>query len=155
MDFNKLNTELYQLSAPHRFPRKATEFDKGYLKISDWLGDLCYYYEKKRQSQEQYDDEYEDIERRRQEAEEELEKSKTALRRPKDIKQAVKRATEIVTEEIKVLQFLEQQKKATQKLNNMREIQLGANHADKSDPKSSLASLMVGRPPRHNFKLLA
>ena len=52
MDFNKLNSELYQLSAPHRFSKNPNDFDKGYLKMSNWLNDLCYYYEKKRQSQE-------------------------------------------------------------------------------------------------------
>ena len=56
MDFNKLSSELYQLSAPHRFPRKPNQVDKGYLKISDWLNDLCYHYEKKRKDQEQYDE---------------------------------------------------------------------------------------------------
>ena len=56
MDFNKLNSELYQLSANHRFSKQPTQFDKGYLKISDWLNDLCYYYEKKRQEQETYDE---------------------------------------------------------------------------------------------------
>ncbi len=53
MDFNKLNTELYQLSAPHRFAREKNDLHRGYLKISDWLNDLCYHYEKKRQSEEQ------------------------------------------------------------------------------------------------------
>ncbi len=56
MDFNKLNSELHQLSMPHRFPRKATELDRGYLKISDWLNDSYYYYENKRQEQESYDE---------------------------------------------------------------------------------------------------
>lgn len=56
MDFNKLNTELHQLSAPHRFAKKPNELDRGYLKISTWLNDLCYHYEKKRQSQEKFDE---------------------------------------------------------------------------------------------------
>ncbi len=56
MDFNKLNSELYQLSANHRFSKKPNDLDKGYLKISNWLNDLCYYYEKKRQEQESYDE---------------------------------------------------------------------------------------------------
>lgn len=56
MDFNKLNTELYQLSAPYRFSKKPDDFDKGYLKISNWINDLCYHYEKKRKSQEIADD---------------------------------------------------------------------------------------------------
>ena len=56
MDFNKLNSDLYQLSANHRFSKKPSQLDKGYLKISDWLNDLCYYYEKKRQEQEAFDE---------------------------------------------------------------------------------------------------
>lgn len=55
MDFNKLNSELYQLSAPHRFSKKPTDFDRGYLKMSDWLNDLCFYYEKQRKYQEKND----------------------------------------------------------------------------------------------------
>ncbi len=57
MDFNKLNTELYQLSAPHRFSKKPTELDKGYLKIADWLGDVCFHFEQKRKNQEKSDEE--------------------------------------------------------------------------------------------------
>jgi len=56
MDFNKLNTELYQLSSPYRFSRKPTDFDKGYLKISNWINDLCFHFEKKRQSQDAADE---------------------------------------------------------------------------------------------------
>jgi len=52
MDFNKLNSELYQLSAPHRFARKPSEIDRGYLKMSNWLNDLCFYFEQKRKHQE-------------------------------------------------------------------------------------------------------
>lgn len=56
MDFNKLNEELYQLSAPHRFAKTPDEIDRGYLKISNWLGDLCYHFEKKRKQQENFDE---------------------------------------------------------------------------------------------------
>jgi len=56
MDFNKLNQHLYDNSAPHRFAKKPTDLDRGYLKMSDWLSDLCYYYEKKRQAQELADE---------------------------------------------------------------------------------------------------
>ncbi|HIC12443.1 MAG TPA: hypothetical protein EYO75_03555 [Sulfurimonas sp.] len=55
MDFNELNSELYQLSAPHRFSKQPNDFDKGYLKMSNWLNDLCYYYEKRRKQQENHD----------------------------------------------------------------------------------------------------
>lgn len=56
MDFNKLNSELYQLSAPYKFAKKPTDFDKGYMKISDWLNDLCYYFEQKRIAEELNDE---------------------------------------------------------------------------------------------------
>ena len=56
MDFNKLNSELYQLSAPHRFAKKPTELDKGYLKIADWLGDVCFHFEQRRKNQEKCDE---------------------------------------------------------------------------------------------------
>lgn len=56
MNFNKLNSELYQLSVPHRFSKNSSDLDKGYLKISDWINDLCYYYEKKREEQELFDE---------------------------------------------------------------------------------------------------
>ena len=52
MDFNKLNTELYHLSAPYKFTKKPNDFSKGYIKISDWLADLCFHYNLKRKSQD-------------------------------------------------------------------------------------------------------
>lgn len=52
MDFNKLSLNLYQESAPYRFTKKPNDFHKGYVKMSDWLNELCFYYEKKRQTQE-------------------------------------------------------------------------------------------------------
>lgn len=59
MDFNKLNSELYQLSMPSRFPKKISDYNKGYIKISDWVSELCFYYEKKREEQElMYEDEF-------------------------------------------------------------------------------------------------
>lgn len=62
MDYNKLNSELYQLSAPHKFTKKPTDFDKGYMKISNWLNDLCYYYEQKRKANELSDEnEFKDL----------------------------------------------------------------------------------------------
>lgn len=56
MDFNKLNAVLYQQSATYRFAKKPNDFDKGYMKISKWLADLCYYYEHKREQQELADE---------------------------------------------------------------------------------------------------
>jgi len=57
MDFNKLNSELYQLSAPHKFTKKPSDLDKGYMKISNWLNDLCYHFEQKRKANELSDEE--------------------------------------------------------------------------------------------------
>ena len=56
MDFNKLNTELYQESAASRFAKKPTDYDRGYMKINDWLADLCFHFEKKRKTQEKHDE---------------------------------------------------------------------------------------------------
>ena len=52
MDFNKLNTDLYHLSAPYKFTKKPNDFSKGYIKISDWLADVCFHYEQKRKLQD-------------------------------------------------------------------------------------------------------
>lgn len=52
MDFNKLNSDIYQLSANYRFSKNPQEFDRGYLKISNWLADLCFHYEQKRKIEE-------------------------------------------------------------------------------------------------------
>lgn len=51
MDFNELNLKIYQQSAPHRFSKKPSDLDRGYMKISDWIGDVCFYYEQKRKEQ--------------------------------------------------------------------------------------------------------
>ena len=48
MDFNKLNLDLYQFSMPHRYPRKCTNTDKGYMKGAEWVADMCFYYDKKK-----------------------------------------------------------------------------------------------------------
>jgi len=56
MNFNELNSELYQLSAPHRFTKNPGDYDKGYLKIADWLGDVCFHFEQKRKKQELADE---------------------------------------------------------------------------------------------------
>jgi len=56
MDFNKLNSDLYTQSAPHKFAKKANDFDRGYMKISNWLNDLCYHYEQKRIANELSDE---------------------------------------------------------------------------------------------------
>ncbi|MEN8304048.1 MAG: hypothetical protein ABFQ64_08245 [Campylobacterota bacterium] len=56
MDFNKLNADLYQLSANYRFSKDPQEFERGYLKISDWLADLCFHFEQRRKNQELSDE---------------------------------------------------------------------------------------------------
>ncbi len=48
MDFEKLNNDLYYKSSHYKFAKKPTDFDKGYLKISDWVNDLCWHYITKR-----------------------------------------------------------------------------------------------------------
>ena len=61
-----------------------------------------------RMQHEQYSELFEDIDIRRQEAEEQLEKANAALRRPRDIKNAVKRATEILAEQMNLLSTVHQ-----------------------------------------------
>jgi hypothetical protein len=59
MDFEKLSNELYFKASHHKFARKPTEFDRGYMKISDWINDLCWYYmHKKKQLDKDSDTEY-------------------------------------------------------------------------------------------------
>jgi len=50
MDFKKLDLDIHQYSAPHKFASKPTELDSSYLEMSDWLSDLCYYYMTKRKN---------------------------------------------------------------------------------------------------------
>ena len=48
MDFEKLNNRLYFLTSHHKFAKKPTDYDRGYMKIADWINDLCWYYVSKR-----------------------------------------------------------------------------------------------------------
>lgn len=50
MDFEKLNKELYVKASHYKFAKKPTDFDRGYMKISDWINDLCWYYASKRKA---------------------------------------------------------------------------------------------------------
>jgi len=50
MDFNKLNKELYLRGGHYKFAKKPTDFDKGYMKINDWVNDLCFYYIKRQEA---------------------------------------------------------------------------------------------------------
>jgi len=56
MDFEKLNSELYTKAGHYRFAKKPTDFDKGYLKISNWVNDLCFFYIQKRNKQDKIDE---------------------------------------------------------------------------------------------------
>ena len=44
MDFKKLNHDLYYKASHYKFAKKPNEFDRGYMKISDWINDLCWHY---------------------------------------------------------------------------------------------------------------
>lgn len=48
MNFEKLSNDLYFKASHHRFAKKPNDFDRGYMKISDWINDLCWYYMQKR-----------------------------------------------------------------------------------------------------------
>ena len=69
--FSKLSEYLYQYRAPYQFKKKATSYDKGYLKVSDWTSELCYHYEQKRKAQDKaISEEFRGVlEARKQEAE--------------------------------------------------------------------------------------
>lgn len=48
MNFKKLSNDLYFKASHHKFAKKPNDFDRGYMKISDWINDLCWYYMQKR-----------------------------------------------------------------------------------------------------------
>lgn len=50
MDFEKLNKVLYTKAGHYKFAKKPTDFDRGYMKISDWINDLCWHYVSKRKA---------------------------------------------------------------------------------------------------------
>ena len=37
----KLSSELYIKSTPHRFKKEQNSFDRGYLKVNFWMDELC------------------------------------------------------------------------------------------------------------------
>ena len=37
----KLSSELYAKSTPHRFKKEQNSFDRGYLKVNFWMDELC------------------------------------------------------------------------------------------------------------------
>jgi hypothetical protein len=70
---------------------------------------------------DQYFELNKDIKIMRQKAEERLEKANAALRRPRDIKYAAKRATKIVADQVQVTWYLEQIKELSQKASGLVE----------------------------------
>jgi len=50
MKFEKLNEVLYIKAGHYKFAKNPNEFDRGYMKISDWINDLCWYYISKQKS---------------------------------------------------------------------------------------------------------
>lgn len=60
MDFNQLNEKLYQQSMPSRYPKKKkkkkSDYDKGYIKIANWLAELCLHFEKRRAERDSMDE---------------------------------------------------------------------------------------------------
>ena len=44
MDYEKISDTLYYKASHHKFAKRPSEFDKGYVKISDWVNELCWYY---------------------------------------------------------------------------------------------------------------
>ena len=52
MNFKKLSNDLYFLASHHKFAKKPSEYDRGYMKIADWINDLCWHYMQKRKQLE-------------------------------------------------------------------------------------------------------
>ncbi len=48
MNFKKLSNDLYFLASHHKFAKKPTDYDRGYMKIADWINDVCWHYMQKR-----------------------------------------------------------------------------------------------------------
>jgi len=62
MNFEKLNEELYTKAGHYKFAKSPNDFDRGYVKISDWINDLCWYYISKRKSSDkQMREEFKDL----------------------------------------------------------------------------------------------
>ncbi len=53
MDFEKLSSNLYVKVSHHKFAKKPNDFDKGYVKVGEWINELCWYYISK---QKEYDE---------------------------------------------------------------------------------------------------
>jgi len=76
MDFEKLNNTLYFKASHHKFAKKPNDFDRGYMKISDWVNDLCWYYmSKRKQLDKDMDKEFREILKAQREKIEALEPS--------------------------------------------------------------------------------
>ena len=59
MNFEKLNEDLYFKSSHYKFAKKPTDFDKGYLKVSEWVNELCFFYiQKSKQIEEMNEEEF-------------------------------------------------------------------------------------------------
>ncbi len=62
MEFEKLSNELYFKASHHKFAKRQNDFDRGYMKISDWINDLCWYYILRRKKQdEEMDREFKEL----------------------------------------------------------------------------------------------
>ena len=62
MNFEELNDSLYFKASHYKFSKNPTDFDKGYVKISDWINDLCFYYIQKSKALDKgNDDEFKEL----------------------------------------------------------------------------------------------
>ena len=76
MDFKQLNKDLYQKSAHYRFAKKPDDFDRGYLKLNDWLNELCWYYiSREKDMQRQMDEEFRSLVKKKEKKISELKES--------------------------------------------------------------------------------
>ena len=76
MNFEQLNEELYFKSSHYKFAKKPTDFDKGYLKVREWVNDLCFFYiQKSKQIEQMNEDEFKELVQAQREKAEALEPS--------------------------------------------------------------------------------
>ena len=62
MKFKKLSEELYTKAGHYKFAKKPNEFDRGYMKISDWVNDLCWHYiSKQKNSEKEMEKEFKEL----------------------------------------------------------------------------------------------
>jgi len=62
MKFEELSEKLYTKAGHYKFAKQPNEFDRGYMKISDWINDLCWYYiSERKNSDKEMENEFKEL----------------------------------------------------------------------------------------------